>query len=334
MATVGPMRAVVCHTFGPVDQLTIEERPSPALEAHQVRVAATACGLSFVDGLVVQGLYQIKPPLPYTPGMEVVGRVTEVGAEVTTHALGDRVLVNLGFGGGCVDEVVVAAKRARALPDHLTDGQAATFVQSYLTSWFALRQRATLTAGQSLLVLGAGSGVGLAAVDIGHAMGLRVIAAASSADKLAMAVSRGAEATIDTSHDDVKAAAKAIAASWGHTTGVDALYDPIGGELGTTCLRALGDDGQYLVIGFVTGIPHLPANQILLRNRRVIGVDWGGWAMWHPADDAAMLDEVLAAIGRGELHPVEPVGYRFDQVVQAFNDLASRRVVGKVALIP
>lgn len=328
------MRAVVCHTFGPVEQLVVEERPSPVLEAHQVRVRATACGLSFVDGLVVQGRYQIKPPLPYVPGMEVVGRVSEVGGDVTTHHLGDRVLVNLGFGGGCVDEVVVAAKRARPLPDHITDGQAATFVQSYLTSWFALRQRASLTPGQSLLVLGAGSGVGLAAVDIGRAMGLRVIAAASTPEKLAMAVSRGAEATIDSSRDDVKAVAKDIAASWGHDTGVHALYDPVGGDLGTACLRALGDDGQYLVVGFVTGIPQLPANQILLRNRRVIGVDWGGWAIWHPAEDAAMLDEVLAAIGRGELNPVEPVGYPFDQVVQAFNDLASRRVVGKVALIP
>ena len=328
------MRAIVCESFGPVERLQVRDLPSPPLEAHQVRVAATACGLSFVDGLVVQGLYQLKPQLPYIPGMEVVGRVSEVGSDVTTLALGDRVLVNLGFGGGCVDEVVVGAKRARRLPDHLTDGQAATFVQSYLTSWFALRQRAVLTPGQSLLVLGAGSGVGLAAVDIGRAMGLRVIAAASTPDKLAMAASRGAEATIDTSQHDVKTVAKEIAASWGHPTGVDALYDPIGGELGTACLRALGEDGQYLVIGFVAGIPHLPANQILLRNRRVIGVDWGGWALHHPAQDAAMLDEVLDAIGRGELHPVEPTGYRFDQVVQAFTDLASRRVVGKVALIP
>ncbi len=328
------MRAIVCHSFGPVEQLVVEHRPSPALEPHQVRVAVTACGLSFVDGLVVQGLYQLKPQLPYIPGMEVVGRIAEVGDEVTTHTVGDRVLVNLGFGGGCVDEAVVGARRARHLPDHLSDGQAATFVQSYLTSWFALKQRASLHPGQSLLVLGAGSGVGLAAVDVGRSMGLRVIAAASSADKLAMATSRGAEATIDTSTQDVKIAAKEIAAGWGQPNGVDALYDPIGGEVGTSCLRALGDDGQYLVVGFVTGIPQLPANQILLRNRRVIGVDWGGWALHHPADDAAMLDTVLAAIARGELNPVEPTAYRFDEVVQAFTDLATRRVVGKVALIP
>lgn len=328
------MRAVVCHTFGPVDQLVIEERPDPSLEAHQVRVMATACGLSFVDGLVVQGLYQLKPQLPYVPGMEVVGRVSEVGADVTSHAVGDRVLVNLGFGGGCVDHVVVGAKRARHLPDHITDGQAATFVQSYLTGWFALHDRATLKPGDIVLVLGAGSGVGLAAVDIAHSMGLRVIAAASSADKLAMATSRGAEAMINTSTQDVKSAAKEIAADWGKPSGVDALYDPIGGEVGTACLRALGDNGQYLVIGFVTGIPLLPANQILLRNRRVIGVDWGGWATQHPDEDTAMLDEVVAAIGRGELNPVEPTGYGFDQVVEAFNDLASRRVVGKVALLP
>jgi NADPH:quinone reductase len=149
-----------------------------------------------------------------------------------------------------------------------------------------------------------------------------------------MAVSRGAEATIDTSTQDVKTVAKELAAAWGRRNGVDALYDPIGGEIGTSCLRALGDDGQYLVIGFVTGIPQLPANQILLRNRRVIGVDWGGWAMLNPQLDATMLDEVLAAIGRGDLNPVEPTGYAFDEVIQAFTDLAFRRVVGKVALIP
>lgn len=328
------MRAVVCHSFGPVEQLVVEHRPSPHLEPHQVRVAVTTCGLSFVDGLVVQGLYQIKPPLPYIPGMEVVGRISEIGHDVTSLAVGDRVLVNLGFGGGCVDELVVGAKRARPLPEHLSDGQAATFVQSYLTSWFALHQRASLHPGDSVLVLGAGSGVGLAAVDIGHAMGLRVIAAASSAEKLAMATSRGAEATIDSSTQDVKTVAKEIAAAWGQPNGVSALYDPIGGEVGTSCLRALGDDGQYLVIGFVAGIPQFPANQILLRNRRVIGVDWGGWAMHHPADDATMLDEVLEAIGRGELSPVEPTCYPFDQVAQAFTDLANRRVVGKVALRP
>ncbi len=328
------MRAVVCHGFGPVDQLVVEQRPSPALEPHQVRVAVTTCGLSFVDGLVVQGRYQIKPPLPYIPGMEVVGRISEVGHDVTSLTLGDRVLVNLGFGGGCVDEVVVGAKRARVLPDDLSDGQAATFVQSYLTSWFALHHRASLRPGNSLVVLGAGSGVGLAAVDIGQALGLRVIAVASSAEKLAMATSRGAHATIDSSTHDVKTVAKDIAASWGQPTGVDAVYDPIGGEVGAACLRALGDDGQYLVIGFVAGIPQFPANQILLRNRRVIGVDWGGWAMQHPADDAAMLDEVLDAIHRGELAPVEPTCYPFDQVVQAFTDLANRRVVGKVALLP
>jgi NADPH2:quinone reductase len=328
------MRAVVCHEFGPIENLIVEERPSPPLEPHQVRLASGACGLSFVDGLIIQGAYQIKPPLPYTPGMEVAGRIVEIGSEVTEVHVGDRVMVNLGFGGGCVDEVVVGARRVRLLPDTMTDGQAATFVQSYLTSWFALVDRARLDPGQILLVLGAGSGVGLAAVDIGRYLGLRVIATASTPDKRELAIAKGAQAVIDSSTEDVKTRAKEIASQWGAPTGVDALYDPIGGEVGTACLRALGEDGQYLVIGFVTGIPQLPANQILLRNRRVIGVDWGGWAMTHPQQDAAMLDQVFDAISRGDLSPVEPVTYPFSDAARALEDLAHRRIAGKVALVP
>lgn len=323
------MRAVVCTSFAPLDQLVIEERPSAPLAAGQVRVRVTAAGVNFVDALLVQGLYQIKPPLPFVPGGETVGIVTELGEGVTSHSLGDRVLITSGF-GGFATEMISAASRAVIVPPSLTDGQAATFMQSYMTAYFALVHRAKMQPGQWLLVLGAGGGVGLAAVDVGRALGLKVIAAASSAAKREMAQSRGAVAVIDSSSEDVKARAKEISGD-----GVDAVYDPIGGKLGEECLRSLREDGQFIVIGFASGdIPKLPANQVLLRNRRVTGVDWGAWVGRNPAENQALVLQVLAKIAAGELNPVEPVSYPFEQAAQALADQQQRNVVGKAVLIP
>jgi NADPH:quinone reductase len=320
------MRAVVCHTLGPVEDLVVEERPTPDLYPGCVRIAVDACGVNYVDGLFVQGRYQIKPPVPFVPGMEVVGRIVEIADDVTERAVGDRVFANVGL-GGYADEAVVPAGRALLLPDVLTDGQAATFMQSYLTGWFALRERARVQAGQTMLVLGAGGGVGLAAVDIGTALGLRVIAVASSAEKRELARSRGAAEVLDPSVDDVKERTKELG-------GADVLYDPVGGDLAVACLRALNEDGQHLVIGFVAGIPMLPANQILLRNRRVVGVDWGAWAGRNQAENARLLAEVLTEIEAGRLHPVEPTPYPLADVARALDDLANRRVAGKVVLVP
>jgi NADPH:quinone reductase len=324
------MRAVVCQQFAPLDQLVVEERPSPDLFPSCVRIAVSACGVNFVDALFVQGKYQIKPPVPFVPGMEVVGRVVEVAPDVTDITIGTRVFANVGL-GGFADEVVVAAKRVMVLPDRLTDGQAATFMQSYLTAWFALVERAHVESGRWLLVIGAGSGVGLGAVDVGHALGLQVIAVASTDEKRELARERGAVATIDSrlSPDEIKEEAKRIAGG-----GVDYIYDPVGGELGETCLRALGDDGQYLVIGFVAGIPKLPANQVLLRNRRVTGVDWGGWAGKNPGLNDRMLAQVLELIEQGRLRPVEPATYPLEQAARALQDLEDRKVAGKIALQP
>ena len=191
-------------------------------------------------------------------------------------------------------------------------------------------QRARVQPGQWLLVLGAGGGVGLAAVDLGRALGLQVIAAASSADKRAMAASQGAVAVIDTTSEDVKARAREISGD-----GVDAVYDPVGGVLGEQCLRALREDGQFLVIGFASGeIPKLPANQVLLRNRRVTGVDWGAWAARNQDANRNLADHVLALIAAGEINPVEPVSYPFDQAARALADQQDRKVVGKAILVP
>ena len=324
------MQVVVCNQVGSLDQLVVEERPSPDLYPTCVRIAVTACGVNYVDALFVQGKYQIKPPTPFIPGMEVVGRVTEVAGDVVGINVGDRVFANIGL-GGYVSEAVVAANRVVVLPESLTDGQAATFMQSYLTGWFALVERARVEADKWLLVLGGGGGVGLAAVDLGHALGLRVIAVASTNEKRALATARGADVVIDStlSANEIKEQAKQISGG-----GVDYIYDPVGGEVGETCLRALTDDGQYLVIGFVAGIPMLPANQVLLRNRRITGVDWGAWAMKNPDLNNANLAKVLELIENGKLSPVEPVTYPLRDAARALTDIQARKIAGKVALIP
>jgi NADPH2:quinone reductase len=330
---------IECAAFGPIEDLRVVERESPTLQPGQVRVAVSAAGVNFVDGLFVQGLYQIKPPTPFVPGGEVVGRVSEIGSDVDGPAVGDRVFANVGL-GGFASEVVVSPRQLVAIPDALSDGQAATFMQSYLTGWYALTVRAGAAAGDTMLVLGAGSGVGLAAVDIGAALGLRVIAAASTPEKRALAESRGAMAAIDNSALDaagIKDAAKAFAASFDDRAdrgGVDLVYDPVGGEVGEVALRALGENGQYLVIGFVAGIPRLPANQVLLRNRRVTGVDWGAWVGRNQEANRALLAEVVARIATGDLDPVEPVTYPLSEASRALRDLAERRIAGKVALVP
>lgn len=323
------MRVVSCNSFGPVANLTVEDRPSLPIGPGQLRIAVTASGVNFVDGLFVQGLYQIKPPLPFVPGGEIAGVVTEVGEGVETHAVGDRVFASTGL-GGFASEVLWPARRAMHTPEGMSDGQAATFVQSYGTAWFALHNRAKAQAGEWLLVLGAGGGVGLAAVDVGHAMGMHVIAAASSESKRAMAVAHGAQQVIDTSTQDVKTLAKELSGG-----GVHVVYDPVGGALAEAGLRSLRDDGQLLIVGFAAGqIPRLPANQILLRNRRVTGVDWGGWVGSHQAENEQLLADVVAAIGRGELHPVEPTAYEMDDVAIALHDQLERKVTGKSVLVP
>jgi NADPH2:quinone reductase len=204
--------------------------------------------------------------------------------------------------GGFADEVVTAANRILPIPDALSDGQGATFMQSYLTAWFAFTRRTQVQAGKTMLVLGAGGGIGLAAVDAGVALGLRVIAAASSEEKRQLALDRGAFATVDVLNDDVKARVRELGGG-----GVDIVYDPVGGDLAEPCLRALNAGGEYMVVGFVAGIPRLPANFVLLLNRTVVGVDWGAWVGRNQAENQKMLIEVMGRIVDGSLRPVEPV---------------------------
>lgn len=322
------MKTLVIDELGNLDNLHVVEMENPQLGKGQVRIEILACGLNYVDSLMIEGKYQIKPAVPYRPGSEVVGRVTEVSSGVTNVRVGDRVFVPIG-NGGFSDEAVVDSRRTLRIPEQLSDGQGATFMQSYLTAWFAFNHRAAVMEGDTMLVLGAGGGVGLAAVDLGAALGMKVIAAASSQEKRDLAMKQGAFATIDVLTEDVKVRARELSEGK-----LDVVYDPVGGDLAAQCLRALAPGGQYLVVGFVAGIPQLPANHILLTNRTVVGVDWGAWMLKNYEANSQMLVEVLGEITKGNLHPVEPVSYPMSQAVQAMRDLQNRKIAGKVALVP
>jgi len=328
------MRAIVCNEYGPFDQLVLDDVPEPEIRPGTVRIGVTAAGVNYVDTLFVQGRYQVKMPLPFVPGTEGVGRILEVADDVARDAphlaVGARVLAASGS-GAYAEQMIAPAHAVTLLPDAISDGVAATFVQSYMTGMFALRNRANATPGQSMLVIGAGSGVGLAAVDVGVMMGLRVFAAASSAEKREMALSRGAEVAFDVDNDDIKSAVRELVAP---SAGVDLVYDPVGGDNAETWLRALGDGGQYLVIGFVAGIPSLPLNHVLLRNRSVTGVEWGAWAGQQRAENDALQVEVMDLVARGKLHPVEPTAYPLERTVDALADLAGRRAAGKLVVTP
>jgi NADPH2:quinone reductase len=323
------MRAVVCHEFAPIDQLVIEERPDPQPGIGKVVVAVRAAGVNFVDGLFVQGRYQIKPPLPFTPGGEVAGDVVAVGDAVESVAVGDRVLA-MPWLGGFASHVELSAGSVVPIPGALTYGQAAALVQSYGTMLFSFRRRIQVQPGEWVLVLGAGGGIGLAAVDVARHLGARVIAAASTEEKLRAATAAGAEATIAYESEDLKDRARELSGG-----GVDVVVDPVGGRFAEPALRALGWMGRYLVIGFAGGdIPRLPANQVLLNNRTVVGVDWGAWTMRDAAGNQALLAELMDLAGSGALSPVEPTPYALDDVVAALSDLQERRAAGKVVLVP
>jgi NADPH2:quinone reductase len=324
------MRAVVCNELGPPSLLRVEERPDPEPRPGQVVVDVEAAGVNYVDALFVGGQYQIKPPVPFVPGTESAGTVSAVGESVDDVKVGQRVLVSAGL-GGFATKLAAAASSVTVLPDVLDAPRAATFTQSYSTCLYALRDRAQAQAGETVLVLGAGGGVGLAAIGVARALGCRVLGVASTEEKRSAALGAGAEAVLDPGAEPVKDAARL----WAGSTGVDVVVDPVGGALAEPSLRALGDRGRYCVIGFAAGdIPTIPLNQVLLRNRTVVGIDWGIWAMQHADEQRALLDNLLAMVAEGLIDPVPPNEYPLDDVARALEDLLGRRVVGKIALIP
>jgi NADPH2:quinone reductase len=323
------MRAVVCRELGTLDGVVVEEREAPVPGPGQVVVDVRAAGVNYVDGLICQGRYQMRPLVPYVPGGEIAGVVSAVGDGVSRVSVGERVMAMTGF-GAFAEQVVVSATSLDSVPRSLGFGQAAAFVQSYSTAWFTLTRRTTVNEGDWVLVLGAGGGIGLATVDAAVALGARVVAAASSDDKLEAARAMGAEATVAYEDEDLKARVRELTGG-----GADVVVDPVGGHHSEPALRATTTFGRFCVVGFASGpIASVPLNQVLLNNRTVVGVDWGAWAMRNPEGNRAMLDELIEMVENGRLHPPDPVERRLDEAAAVMASLLDRTVTGKVVLVP
>ncbi|MBP1690224.1 MAG: NADPH:quinone oxidoreductase [Deltaproteobacteria bacterium] len=324
------MRAVLCKQFGPPESLVVEDVPTPAIGDHQVLLGVKACGVNFPDLLIIENKYQFKPPLPFSPGGEVSGVVKEVGAKVTGLKPGDRVLGAPGF-GGFAEELAIDARNVVKIPDAMPFDVAAAFLFTYGTSHYALKDRAALQPGETLLVLGAAGGVGLAAVEIGKVMGAKVIAAASSAEKLAICREHGADEGIDYSREDLKEHIKALTGG----QGADVIYDPVGGDFSEAAFRSIAWEGRFLVIGFAAGpIPKIPLNLVLLKGAQIVGVFWGSFTAREPERHQANIRELMQWYTAGKLQPRISATYPFERVAEALGDLAARRVKGKVVLTP
>jgi NADPH2:quinone reductase len=323
------MRAVLCKEFGPPESLVVETVPDPVAGPGQVVVDVHAAGVNFPDTLIIQNLYQLKPSLPFTPGGEVAGVVSEVGPRVDSVQVGDRVIAMTGY-GGFAERIAVAAQSALPLPEGMDMATASGFVTTYGTSYYALRDRAQMQPGETLLVLGAAGGVGLAAVELGAALGAMVIAAASSPEKLELCRAHGASATINYATEDLKERTKALTDG----RGADVVYDPVGGDFSEPALRATAWNGRFLVIGFAAGtIPRLPLNLLLIKGVSAVGVFWGAFAGRQPDDNRRNLAELAELWAKGELHPLVSRTYPLEQAAHALEDLVARRATGKIVLV-
>jgi NADPH2:quinone reductase len=323
------MKAVLCKEFGPVDRLVLEDVASPHAGAGQVVIAVKACGVNFPDGLIVQGKYQTKPPLPFSPGLEVAGVIQEVGAGVENLALGQNVIAFPGV-GGMAQEVLVESWLVFPMPDSMSFADGAGFLITYATSHHALKTRGGLKPGETLLVLGAAGGVGLTAVEIGKVMGARVIAAASSDEKLALCRDYGADETINYATENLRDRIKALTAG----KGVNVVYDPVGGELAEQAVRGMAWLGRYLVVGFAAGdIPRIPLNLLLLKSSALIGVYWGAALKADPAKGRADVAELLDWYSAGKLKPCVSATYTLDKAAEAIAHVTGRQAKGKTIVV-
>lgn len=322
------MKAILCKEYGPAETLVIEDVPSPKMGDRGVKIRVKAAGLNFPDTLIIEGKYQLQPPMPFSPGGELAGEVIEVGDKVTRFKPGDRVAALTGF-GAFAEEVVAPESNLLPVPDNMPDEKAAGFMMVYGTSYYALKQRANLQPGETLLVLGASGGVGLAAVKLGKAMGAKVIAAASSSEKLRIAKDAGADELINYTDEPLKDAVKKLTKG----KGVDVIYDPVGGDFTEQALRTMAWNGRHLIIGFAAGdIPKVPANLTLLKGCSVVGVFWGAFTRNEPEVSAQNMMELLQMYSEGKIDPKVSEVFDFEQYAEALGALTGRRATGKVVL--
>jgi len=324
------MRTVLCKQFGPPESLVVEEVPAPTAGPGMVVVDIRACGVNFPDVLVIQDKYQFKPKLPFAPGGEISGVVSELGEGVTNLSVGDRVLASAGFGGFAEQQAIPAAA-AVPIPDSMDFPTAAAFLMTYGTSYYALKDRAQLQPGENLVVLGAAGGVGLSAVELGRAMGARVIAAASSEEKLAVCREHGADETIDYSREKLKDRMKELTGG----KGADVVYDPVGGEYSEPAIRAMAWEGRFLVIGFAAGeIPRIPLNLTLLKSCQIVGVFWGAFVGRDPEANRRNTRELFDLFEAGRIKPYVSSSYPLERAAEALVEIAERRAKGKIVVIP
>ncbi len=320
------MKAVLCKNWGPPDSLVVEDVPSPAPGKGQLLVSVKASGVNFPDVLLIQNKYQFRPELPFSPGSEIAGVVRQVGEGVHGFMPGDRVMAHTRW-GGYAEEAVVDEALVTPVPAGLDLAVAASFGLVYATAYHALKDRAAIKAGETLLVLGAAGGVGLAAVELGKLFGARVIACASSDEKLETCKRFGAEITINYEREDLREALKNLGSA------ADIVLDPVGGKYSEPAVRAMAWKGRYLVVGFASGeIPKIPLNLTLLKGCSIVGVFWGEFAKRERDLNAANLRELTAWLRAGKIKPLVSASYPLERAADALNDMMNRKVQGKVVL--
>ncbi len=322
------MKAVLCKAHGPARDLVLEDVASPTPKKNEILLDVHAASVNFPDTLIIEGKYQFQPPMPFSPGGEAAGVVAVAGENAGAFKAGDRVMALTGW-GSFAEQVAVPAYNVMPIPEGMDFVTASAFGMTYGTSMHALTQRGRLQAGETLLVLGASGGVGLAAVEIGKALGARVIAAASSAEKLETARAAGADELIDYSQASLKDEIKRLTGG----KGVDVIYDPVGGDLFDQAVRGLAWNGRLLVVGFASGrIPELPVNLVLLKGGAVLGVFWGSFAQRQPADNAANFRQLFAWYAEGKLKPLVSKTFPLAEAGQAIEQLATRKALGKLVV--
>ena len=322
------MKAIICSELSGPAALRLEDVPEPRPAPGQVRLRVRACGVNFADSLITRGQYQVQPPPPFSPGFEIAGEVVELGEGVNQFALGERVIA-LTPHGGYAEQAVVNVNRCVAMPTAMPYEHGAAFPVVFGTSHIALWHRARLQAGETLVVHGASGGVGLTAVAIGKQLGATVIATASRAEKLEIARQHGADHLLDTAHDDIRLRIKELTDG----RGADVIYDPVGGELFNTSLRAIAFEGRLLVIGFAGGVvPQIPANHLLVKNVDVIGLNWPAYAEHHPSVMTESFRILLDWYLTGAIQPYVSEIYPLEEAMDALNRVVSRQSTGKVVI--